>query len=123
MYEGLYWGALLICIACGVIDLMSGDFARAATAGTILFIMACFGIRSMIHESRFTKQRIEALKKWYPDETEDWYRNRIRLNFDGGDIQYAAKQKKIEKLKELVPGQQDWWYKVHVDDEQYKGRL
>ncbi len=123
MYDGIYYVTLLITIVCGFIDLMSGNFARAATAGTVLFILACIGVRAVIRDNQFTKQRIEALKKWYPNETEAWYRNRIQLNFDGLDIQYAAQQKKIAKLKELVPGQQDWWYKVHLNDDEYKGRL
>ena len=47
----------------------------------------------------------------------------LKESVDGLDIQYAAQQKKIAKLKELVPGQQDWWYKVHLNDDEYKGRL
>ncbi len=41
MYDGIYYVTLLITIVCGFIDLMSGNFARAATAGTVLFILAC----------------------------------------------------------------------------------
>lgn len=123
MYDGIFIVALLMTIVGGVIDLMSGNFARAATAAIILLILTGIGIRAVIKDNQLTKQRIEALKRWCPDKPEYWYRERIRLNFDGADIQYASQQKRIAKLKEHIPGKPDWWYRDAINREEYRNIL
>ena len=123
MFEGFWVVSLMVVLVLGVIDLMSGDTARAGTAGTILFILLCIAIRAIVKDNEMEKKRIAALKKWYPDRTDAWYRNRIQHNFDGPDIAYASQLKRIEFLKELEPGKPDWWYKDNIDNPQYRDRL
>ena len=120
LYDGFWGVSLLILLVLAVIDLMSGDFARAATAGTILFIILCWAFHSEGKKKDATKERIEALKRWYPDKPESWYRQKVAMNMDGADIAYAARLKRIELLKELEPGKPDYWYKAVVDMPEYK---
>ena len=61
MYDGFWGVSLLILLVLAVIDLMSGEFARAATAGTILFIILCCAFHSEGKKKDATKERIEAL--------------------------------------------------------------
>ena len=99
MYDGLYYGSVLICLACCVIDLLSGNFARAATAGTILFILFCIGVRAIARENREMKERIARYKEWYPGHPDAWYKYRIERSLDSPDIYYAQCKKEIEIMK------------------------
>ena len=111
MYDGIFLGAFLIFLACAVIDLTSGNFARAGAAGTILFIVLCIGLGSVSRDHREKKERIERLKKWCPGHPDAYYKHRVTNNLDGGDVFAAMYKKEVAILKQQYPGKPEWWYR------------
>ena len=116
-------GVLALMTFCGcVIDLMSGNFSRAATGGTILAIALIWIICRVTSDLRAEREKLQKnldeYKRWYPDQPESWARYRISIGMRDEDLRWAfledRKKKNDAKIRSEIPGMSESWYKSVV---------
>ena len=109
--DGLYVGAWLIFLACSVIDLLSGNFARA---GAVIVVWLIIGLVALCRwdNKRMDKRRnVERLRKYYPELSDAELKMRVENHHTGGDIMWAIQEQERQKMEEEIraahPGMDD----------------
>lgn len=119
MYDGIFYGTLIITVAFCFIGLLSGNFASAATSATILFIIIFAVARKVHRENDEMRKRLEEYKKWCPGKTDEEYRRDIERNRDYEFIAFKKYRQRIEKrieyLKITQPGRPSFWYQNQAE--------
>ena len=92
MAEGFYIGTAIIFFVMCVIDMMSGNFARAMTGGTVALIAIILIVRRGIKGEQEIRRRMDFIAKYEPGKDEAWLRNAVMHDYDHSPAFYQSMQ-------------------------------